>query len=171
MKSLIWLGAFLWIFSLVQVPSSKEWRGLTPLASTRADVERVLWKADVNHQNQVWIYYLSASVVTFNFSGNPNCSQKRPYPSWNIPSNTVTSFGVGLKQQVPITDFGADLTKLKKVKGDFDTPDHFYYINEDDGFSIEVGRGHVMGYIYEPSAKYKDLRCHINWLQLPWVTE
>ena len=109
-----------------------------------------------------YLPYLSDSVVTFNFSGNPNCSQKLPYPSWNIPSDTVTSFGVGLKQQVPITDFGVDLTKLKKVKGDFDLAEHFYYINEDNGFSIEVGRNHVMGYIYEPSAKNKDLRCPAN---------
>lgn len=166
MKSLICLGALLWVSSLVQAPSSKEWRGLTPLASTHADVERVLGKPDVNHQNLVWIYYLPDIVVTFDFSGNPNCREKLSRPSWNTPLDTVTSFRVGLKQQVLITDFDADLTKLKKVKGDFDLENHFYYTNE-DGFSIEAGSRYVMGYIYEPSAKHKDLRCPTNLTKTP----
>ncbi len=162
MKGLVLVVACLFIVVLAQAPSSKQWRGLSPLTSTRVDVERVLGKPDVNHQNLVWIYYLSDSVVTFNFSDNPSCSHKIPSPSWNVPFDTVTSFGVGLKQPVAIRDFPADLTKLKKIEGDADLTDHFYYINEDDGFSIEVGRGYVMGYIYEPSVKKMALRCPAN---------
>lgn len=158
MKTIIYFATALVLF-LAQAPSSKEWHGLSPLASTRADVERVLGKAEVNHRDQVWIFYLSDIVVTFNFSANPNCREKLSYPSWNVPMGTLTSIGIDLKQPVPLANFTRDLTQFKKVPGDFDLPDHFYLFNENDGFSIEVGRNYVKGYIYEPSFKQKALRC------------
>jgi hypothetical protein len=54
---------------------------------------------------------------------------------------------------------GIDLTKFKKVKGDFDVVNHYYYLNDDNSFSIEVGNNYLWGYHYGPGSKQKDLRC------------
>lgn len=154
------LTTVLLLFSLfAQMPSAKEWRGVFPLKSTRGDVERLMGPPDGNIENKLLTYYLPDNVVTFQFSGNPKCSQKLSYNTWDVSVETVTTIRVSLKQQMLLTDAGIDLTKFQKVKGNFDLPEHFYYSNADDGFSIEVGRGYVMGYIYEPEGKSKNLRC------------
>ena len=148
------------VFSSWQVPSSKEWRGLSPLNSTRADVERLLGPPEENFKNELVIYYLPEQVVSFNFSSNPKCQKKFNYPTWDVPADRVTSIGITLKRSIPVAEAGIDLTKLIKKRGDFDRDDHFYYSNT-DGFSIEVAENDITGYIYEPGENRKDLRCPV----------
>lgn len=143
-----------------QVPASKEWRGLSPLNSTRADVERLLGRPEENFYNKLLIYYLPEQVVSFNFSSNPKCQKEFKYPTWDVPADTVTSIGITLKRSIPVAEVGIDLTKLIKKKGDFDRDDHFYYSNT-DGFSIEVAGNDIMGYIYEPGDNRQGLRCPV----------
>ena len=153
--------------SLRQVPSSKEWRGLSPLNSTRADVERLLGPPRENFNNELIIYYLPEQVVWFEFSGNPKCQERSKFITWDVPRETITIIRLTLKRPVPVTEVGIDLTKLTKRKGDFDRNDHFYYSNT-DGFSIEVagnritGGEEVMGYVYEPGDNRKGLRCPVT---------
>jgi hypothetical protein len=150
------------VFLLLQTPSTKEWHGLSPLKSTRADVERVMGKPNINHENKLLTYYLPDVVVSFGFAGNPQCAQKLPYESWDVSAETLTAITVSLKQQVLISDAGIDFTGYAKKKGNSDLIGHYYYSNEEDGFSIEIGPHYIMGYIYEPGAKSNRLRCHLN---------
>jgi len=158
-----------WSISLVlvcvffaQVPSQKDWRGLAPLKSNRADVERLLGKADVNFENQLLTYHLSDSIVSFQFTGNPGCAKELNYSSWNVPAETLTAIKVRLKQQMLSINSGIDFSKLKKVKGDPDLPGHYYYSDTESGFSIEVGDRFILGYVYEPEPKKTNLRCPIK---------
>ena len=146
--------------SLWQVPSSKEWRGLSPLNSTRADVERLLGRPETNFDNKLIIYYLPEQVVWFGFRGNPKCKQKSKSITWDVPTETITTIRLTLRRPVPVAEVGIDLTKLTKKKGDFDRDDHFYYSSA-DGFSFEVAGKYIMGYIYEPGSDRKDLRCPV----------
>ena len=152
--------------SLWQAPSSKEWRGLSLLKSTRADVERLLGPPEDNFNNKLLIYYLPEQVVSFGFDGNPKCQEKSKFITWDVSKDTVTTIQLSLKRPVPVAEAGIDLTKLIKRKGDFDRNDHFYYSNP-DGFSIEVagnrivGGEHIMGYVYEPGDNRKHLRCPV----------
>lgn len=153
--------------SLWQVPSSKEWRGLSPLKSTRADAERLLSPPEENFNNKLVIYYLPEQVVWFGFHGNPKCQEKSKSVTWDVSTETITTIRLTLKRPVPVAEVGVDLTKLTKRKGDFDRNDHFYYSNP-DGFSIEVagnrivGGEHIMGYVYEPGDNRKGLRCPVT---------
>jgi len=152
--------------SLWQVPS-QEWRGLSVLNSTRADVERLLGPPKDNFDNELLIYYLPEQVVSFGFDGNPKCQEKSKFITWDVSKETITTIRVGLKQPIPVAEVGIDLTKLTKKKGDFDRDDHFYY-SDTNGFSIEVagnrraGEGNIMGYIYEPGSNRKALRCPVD---------
>ena len=150
------------LFLFLQSPPQKDWRGLSPLTSTRKDVERLLGPPDVNQQNQLLVYYQTDQVVYIGFSGNPECQQKLSYTSWNVPLDTVTGIRIGLRKSVPLADLGVDLTKLKKRTGDFDRPNHFYYLNEENGFSAEVGNDYVVAYLYEPTNRQNHLRCQSN---------
>ena len=142
-----------------QMPSTTEWRGLSPLKSTRVDVERTLGQPDQKIDNDQMTYYFSDVVVIFYFTSNPKCQQRLPYTSWDVAPGTVTAIDVRLKQPVLVAETGIDLTKLTKFKGDYDLPDHFYYVKSDDGFAVEVGKNYVMAYLYEPGSKQSNLRC------------
>jgi len=149
-------------FLFLESPPQQDWRGLLPLKSTRSDVERLLGPPDVNQKNQVLIYYQTDQVVSIGFSGNPQCQQKLPYTSWSVSLDTVTGITVDLRKSVPIADTHIDLTRLKKRRGDSDLLTHFYYSNEENGFSMEVGADYLIGYHYEPSSRQSHLQCPIN---------
>ena len=149
----------LFFFLGAQLPSTKDWRGLVPLKSTREDVERLLGPPEKIIDKRALTYSLSNVVVLINFSGNPKCQENLPYDSWDVGSDTVTGLAVMLKKPVPVSESRIDLTKLKKARGAYDTPDHFFYSQPEDGFSVEVGQDYVMSYSYGPNADQQNLRC------------
>ena len=142
-----------------QMPSTTDWQGLSPLKSTRMDVERTLGPPDRNRDNEQLTYRFPDVVVVFYFNGNPKCRQKLPYSSWDVTTETVTGIDLSLRHPPLLTETGIDLTKFKKIKGSFDVVDHYYYVNSDDGFAIEVGNNYVSDYHYGPGSKQEDLRC------------
>lgn len=159
MIRLTFLVAYLVYLVVTQMPSTTDWRGLSPLKSTRMDVERTLGPPDQKIDNEQMTYRYPDVIVFFRFTSNPKCQQKLPYTSWDVTPDTVTSISVRLRQPRLLADTGIDLTKLKKTKGDSDLPDHYYYWNPDDGFAVEVGKNYVMAYLYEAGSKQKNLRC------------
>lgn len=140
-------------------PSTTDWRGLSPLQSTRIDVERTLGPPSQNFENQLMIYYSPDAVVRFGFSSNPKCRQKLPYTSWDVPADTVTAIDVTLKHSRSVEETGIDLSNFKKTKGDYDVIGHYYYWNSDGDFGVEVNNNYVKGYLYRSGVKHKNLRC------------
>jgi hypothetical protein len=64
--------ACLILFGSAQVPSTTDCRGLSPIKSTRKDVERTLGPPDQNVDNQLLTYRFQDMVVVFDFSTNPS---------------------------------------------------------------------------------------------------
>ena len=153
------LVAYLLFLVSAQMPSTTEWRGLSPIKSTRMDVERRLGAPDQKIENEQMTYYFPDAVVVFYFTSNPKCRQKLPYTSWDVTRDTVTAIDVRLRHQPLISETGIDLTKFEKTKGDYDLAGHYYYWKPEDGFAIEVGNKYVAGYHYGPGSKEKSLRC------------
>lgn len=93
------------LFSLFgQVPSSKEWRGLSPLNSTRANVERLLGPPAKNFDHELMIYYLPDQVVSFGYSSNPKCQKRSKFITWNVPTETITTIRLTLRRPVPVIE-------------------------------------------------------------------
>lgn len=153
------LIAYLISFVPAQMPSTTDWRGLSPLRSTRMDVERTLGPPNETRDNQRITYYFHDVVVYFYFSGNPKCQQKLSYTSWDVPQDTVTGIDVTLRHPPLVEEMGIDLTKYTKTKAEDDLDNHYYYANPADGFGLEVGGNYVKGYQYSPGSKQQDLRC------------
>ena len=143
---------------LPQMPST-DWRGLTPLKSTRTDVERTLGRPDEIIGKEIVAYCFPDRVVYFGFHSNPNCERQLAYTSWNVTSDTLTAIDVTFRPQPLVADTGIDLTKYKKIEGGGDLLDRYNYLNDDDSFVIEVGNNYLAGYHYRPGRKHKNLRC------------
>jgi hypothetical protein len=144
----------------VNLVEAEEWRGIVPLKSTRADVEKMLGRST----DHIPTYDLRDEVVTVSYAQFP-CDHKPPPgwpvppPGWNVPKDTVVSIHVKPRKSVPLSSLGLDLNEFKRVRGDHDLPQHFRYVNEEKGYSIEVfafggEKGEIVSaYVYFPTAK------------------
>ncbi|SRR6266851_6236448 len=132
-----------------QVCPTRGWRGIVPLKSTRADVERILGPPT----EKSGITYLPDKSVVVQYS------TRRCDDGWDVPPGTVIAFDIRLDPIVSLADLRLDLTKYKKVRGDSDVSDHFYYVDEERGFAISVRDGKADAFIYQPTAKDKSRRC------------
>jgi len=159
MIRLSFLIAWLVFAEVAQTPSTTDWRGLSPLKSTRTDVERTLGRPDETIGNDILAYRFPDSVVYFGFTTNPNCERQLPYTSWNAPSDTLTGIDVTFRPQQLVANTGIDLTKYKKIEAGGDLLDRYYYFNADESFVIEVGDNYLAGYHYQPGSKQEHLRC------------
>lgn len=141
------------VLTLADCCAGKPWRGIVPLKSTRADVERLLGPST----GPLTTYYLSDVTVYFQYA-SCRCGEKCK-DDWNVPPGTVIVINVGMKGVVKLADLNIDLTDFKKLPGDEDIPGSFIYKNDEDGFAIEGGGDYVSALIYGPRAKDEHLRC------------
>ena len=150
------------LFGSAQMPSTTDWRGLSPLKSTRTDVERTLGRPDEIIGKETLAYCFPDSVVYFHFISNPNCERQLPYTSWNVTSDTLTAIDITFRLQPLVAATGIDLSKYKKSEAGGDLLDRHNYFNADDSFVIEVGNNYLAGYHYRPGSKQAHLRCEAD---------
>ena len=164
--------AFILALNPLGIFLAKEWRGIVPLKSTRADVERLLGPPD---EPLTFTYYLANDIVGVEYS-KYGCKPAPvvagwptpPLEGWDVRPDTVIAIRTTLKKRIPLSSLSIDLTKFKKIRASH-VPTHFYYVNRDSGFTIRTETGGVkemvQGYIYEPSSKYDYLRCRESEFQ------
>lgn len=150
---------FLLIMLATVTPSSaKEWRGLVPLHSTRADVERLLGSPSID-RSDITFYEFERESVSFHYAKGP-CGVESS--GWNVPRDTVISIWVTPRPNLlKLADLRLDESKYKKEK---DTHVQYIvnYINDAEGISYEVdtsAEGMVTLIEYLPAAKDAHLRC------------
>jgi hypothetical protein len=145
------------VLTVANFSYGKAWRGIVPLKSTRADVERLLGPPT----GDLFNYNLLDSSVVFQYS-NCRCGDPCKKDVWNVPPDTVTLIRVDFKGVVRLADLKIDLADYKKWPGDEDVPGSLLYKNERDGFAIETGGTYVSALTYMPPSKDDHLRCHHN---------
>lgn len=131
------------------------WRGIIPLHSTRADVERLLGPV-ADPEGYASAYRLENEVVSVEYSSGPCDKNKRG--GWNVPRGVVISVSVAPKTKIRFSDLKIDESKYKKTDGGH-VPGYVYYTSEEEGVTIEVAKDEVAGIIYAPSEKDEHLRC------------
>jgi hypothetical protein len=142
------------ILPISSLQRSKEWRGIIPLKSTRADVERLLGAPD---EPGGTLYILENENVHVWYSGG---SCERDSKGWNVPRDVVTEFTVYYKTKVPASTLKLDESKYEKFN-DPEVKRFVYYKNEDEGILIQVDTnlGVVNNITFFPEAKDNYLRC------------
>lgn len=130
---------------------AKQWRGLVPLKSTRADTERVLGTPTSKTEHTAY-YKLPYDLVVIHFQ-TTGCD---PFGlNWDIPVNTVVNIAVIPRRSDPKEEY--------LVGGNFradEYNDRFrYYDDETAGQSIETYDDFVTLVDYYPTAADERLRC------------
>jgi len=133
----------------------KAWKGIVPLRSTRADVERMLGTPSQNLEVSSFYSMAEESVVIAYQVGACQESPGMFGIGWNVPKDTVIAIGVIPKRAIrrdEITREGS--FKTEPTDGGF-----VYYVNKVDGLTIETFKDKVTLVHYEPEASQETLRC------------
>jgi len=174
MKFLQLVSSISLILVLNLMAHAKEWRGIIPLRSTRADVERLLGSPIDDPSNKgvfIRTYRTEEENVTILYSDGPLCNGYL-LRGYRVPKDTVISIIVRAAP-FPFSDLKLGSSKFKETTGGH-TPDYSYFTHEEEGVSYEVywkavGKGGengarerlriVTSVEYSPSAKDKHLLC------------
>jgi hypothetical protein len=134
------------------------WKGIVPLHSTRADVERLLGPGAGACKCS---YETEGESLRVEYAKGP-C---QGYPSgWNVPADTVLAVRVSPHQKRPFSEFRLDESKYEKASDDTFTT---YFASRDEGIqyvvsyeSVDSAVGQVISRVnYVPSSKDSRLRC------------
>lgn len=130
------------------------WRNITPLHSTREDVERLIGPP---MEPRGGTYDLEDERVNVVYS-NSSCDPRYPY-GWNVPPGTVIAIQVYPKKKLTLAALQLDLSKYKKSEPER-IPGIVYYSDE-TGISVQTtySREDVESIQYEPAARDSHLRC------------
>lgn len=146
------------VLLLAGISQAKDWRGITPLRSTRADVERLLGPPTSPGGSD---YALKNEHVTILYAGNP-CEKGSKY-GWNVPPDTVLTITVSSRKEQKVSDLKLDLNKYKIIREQSGhLPEVIYYVNEEEGISLESRENLdvVLSITYSPTARDSHaLRC------------
>jgi len=132
--------------------NGKAWRGIVPLHSTRADVERLLGPSNVEDSG----YDIGGDQVRIDYSSQ-GCQESLP-AGWKVPANTVVSISVSSKNEIKLADVLVDGKRYDQIYG-VHTP-HVDYVDVMEGVRYSTLDGAVQTIRYFGSeADDKKLRC------------
>jgi hypothetical protein len=89
--------------------SAKTWRGIVPLHSTRAEVEKLL--GTPNNEDAGYTFEDEQAFITF-VSGR--CEEDLP-GGWNLPSNTVAEIRVQSNKDIALADLPVQWQTLEQI--------------------------------------------------------
>ena len=137
--------------TLASPPPAKEWRGITPLRSTRADVERLLGPPESESGG---VYATEGERVSVTYSRRP-CDH-----GWRVPPDTVISFFVHPKTPPKLSDLKLDEKKYERRRS-YHVETVRYYIDLEAGvnYTVESPGDLVTGVEYYPPLKVNAPRC------------
>jgi hypothetical protein len=129
---------------------AKEWRGIKPLSSTRADVERLLGSPQQSTPYASF-YNLSDEIAVVGFQAGP-CDEFGL--GWKVPVGTVINVGVIPKAKHLKEKFfsGSEFEAYKAEGG-------FLYYSDQNGMSVETFKGIATVLDYAPTAQEEVRRC------------
>jgi hypothetical protein len=135
------------------VPSAaKAWRGIQPLVSTRADVQRLLGTPQQSTR-YAFFYSLPKEIAVVRFQSGP-CDQFGL--GWNVPAYTVVGMGVIPKTKRLKKEFfnGSNYKLYKENAG-------FLYYADENGMSVETFKGDITSLDYAPTDRDEVRRCPV----------
>ena len=143
------LGLIFLTLILIHSAEAKDWRGIVPLRSTRADVERLLGQPE---QGSGGVYQTGDESISVSYSEKP-CDY-----GWQVPPGTVINISVRPKNPPTLASLKLDERKYEK-RNDPHAESLRYYVNPEEGINYTVDAGVVTGIEYYSSAKDNKLRC------------
>ena len=149
------------VFVLVAVDATaKEWRGLVPLHSTRADVRRLMGKPLFDEKTSD-IYDINEGRINFTYVVK-KCERGLPadWGNWNVAPGTLRHITIYLKKPLALADL--HIPDIEKLKWYTDDSGATYYDDKKQGVEYQVQENMVTGITYGPTDNDKDLLCDKN---------
>ena len=148
------------VLAMVGVAQAKGWRGVVPLHSTRADVERLLGAPKESRGVASTYETKDERVLVFYSAGK--CTEGTSN-DWDVPHDTVVRLTVHPNAELLIDSLKLNKTKYERQL-DYHVQGIVYYINKLDGIFISArmrpGNGEDVDNItYGPMAEDSHLRC------------
>src|SRR5690242_19345840 len=137
MKTQIGLTALLFLLACASA-TAKPWRGIEPLHSTRADVERLMGPKVVRCGGSACIYELEEEIAFILYASDSRCKNDSAETAWMVPVGTVIEIGIHFKKDKPLSELEFDVTTFEKVE-DKHMQGLIYYLNRDEGLRVEGG--------------------------------
>src|ERR1051325_10907549 len=137
--------------------SAKAWRGIEPLHSTRADVERLLGPPNSDKSPYMWTYDFPEERAFIDFSSGLPCEEGLP-GGWKVPKDTVigiTTYLTSMKKMSEVLTPGKEYEQTRAAH----TPNVYYYADSDEGIRFTVVEEQVQSISYGPSAKDNGFSC------------
>lgn len=153
---------FLLVVLTLESYPAPTWKGITPLVSTRADVERVLNASDPT-MDVVSTYFSKWGKLYVQYSEGKCADSKEN--EWDVVKDTVLGPSIYPKEPLFPADLGFDLSKFIRESVAIDLPSMFVFRNMDDGLAYYVDEnsypkpGIVPSYSYFPAKTDDHLQC------------
>lgn len=169
------LGCIFLMLAINVVGQAREWRGIVPLHSTRADVEKLLGPPPPPPEDGSMLYELSKlRSIYFLDEGEIYIvfAEKRllgdaPCPE-AVPADTVLLIQVTPKKALLRSDMKLDEKKLKKFEPAVPPNSGFEgYVDEEDGISFRTYEGKVEIINYFATVKDR-VRCPVYYSDPKW---
>ena len=137
---------------------AKEWRGITPLHSTRANVRKLLGQPLPMSSKFTDSYDVEEGRVHFMYV-RQRCEQGLPadWGNWDVPPETVANIEIYLSKEVPLKEL--NIPDIEKYKWYTDDTLTTYYHNKEEGVEYSVRDGMVHRITYGPRGRDKYLLC------------
>ena len=149
------LGLMLLLVGAV-TSQGKAWRGIVPLHSTRADVERLLGPPSMDHGDTV-VYEYERERASIEYSKGP-CNVN--FNTWSVAADTVISIWVS-PRYLYLSALKLSLTQYAK-RQDQELPYIYNYVDEKHGlrYQVDESRSQMVTLIeYFPATTDSKLRC------------
>lgn len=145
----------------VYCQSSNVWNGITPLKSTRSDVEKILGKPMPTSASQHAASYKTKEGRVFILYSTGLCDVNREH-GWNVPELTVIgmSFYPDYPNPHKFSDLKIDQSKFER-RPDPGALRSVFYTNEIDGvvLTVDTSNDSISRFSYIPESKYDHLMC------------
>ena len=142
---------------LTEIAQAQDWHKITPLRSTRTDVEHLLGK-EYGRRSPI-LYSQEKFNVSVTYADGLPCDRNKMY-RWKVPHDTVLNFTVYFKPgfNPKLSEFKFDLSKFRK-SGDH-LPGTYYYESEEQGILIQFADEWVENITYRAPKKDWKLMCN-----------
>ena len=136
--------------------SAKVWRGIEPLHSTRADVERLFGHPADDESPYMWVYDFPEERALIYFSSGQPCEEGLA-EGWKVPKDIVVQIYTMPRSLPKLSEMltpGKEYQRIRAVH----TPT-VYYVDSEEGLSFTVADDLVQSITYGAAAKDKGLSC------------
>lgn len=148
------------VLALAVTASAKQWRGITPLHSTRDNVRQLLGKPIIVTGISD-TYDLEEGRTTVMYARGP-CEQGLPsdWGNWRVARGTVVNITIAVAQEIRLSSLKTrNIERNKWYTGDSGAT---YYRLKRAGIEYQVQQGKITGITFGPTLKDRYLLCRKN---------